>query len=223
MAAPTATQPREPGPAAQRLRGLRLDRCRHVRRTGARRAARQRRVRAQARRSTRRPHPARGSARLASSGASNPGSPRSCSSGPPPSVTTCGRSSPTGHQLAQPARLRASRPAQNSAAAQATRVVTEPRDIAAENLRKPSGATGCCPQWRCIETAKQAFGGLGWAGAARPVPCRMMIRSQPVDSNQSPFSRMAANTEADDLSASHGKTDAIGMRADSAIWLYVAR
>jgi hypothetical protein len=107
-----------------------------------------------------------------------------------PAAPVAARPTPDRHAaLGQPARLRASRPAQNSAAAQATRVVAEPRDIAAENLRKPFGATGCCSQWRCIETAKQAFGGLGWAGAARPVPCRMMIRSQPVDSNQSPFSR----------------------------------
>jgi hypothetical protein len=44
----------------------------------------------------------------------------------------------------------------------------------------------------------------------------MMIRNQPMDSNHSPGRWGGASTEADDLSASHGETDAIGMRAESA-------
>jgi hypothetical protein len=44
-----------------------------------------------------------------------------------------------------------------------------------------------------------------------------MIRNQPMDSNQSRSAGAGANTEADDLRASQGETDAIGMRAESAI------
>jgi AAA ATPase domain len=61
------------------------------------------------------------------------------------------------------------------------------------------------PQWRHS---------AAWDGPALhgPVPCGTMIRNQPMDGNQSRSAGAGANKEADDLSASHGEADAIGMK-----------